>query len=580
MRNGTFVLGRFLAVAAIAATVTLGTLLRFVDPLSSPVIGAEDPYTHMAIVREHLRTGDLGPLTPEGDVYPPGLHSFLAAVWVFTGADLYEAVRLGPALLGAIGILGTALLLWRHAGPVAAFVGSLGLAVAPEAIFRTTMMSPTALDLAILPFFLYATLELTRGRLAWAGVAAPLALFQVFAHPWLFAILAITGAVFAVLALLFPRPTSPRDRFASLGVAAAIAIVGSGLGLSLTSCGGMCGPGFVDLFPPLAGYAWLAWLVILVSIAPLAMVLVRPGAVPRFLVRGRGPPMRLRARVALSSAIAGLLFLVSWTAYRQGMPEYVDLPRMVGWPLMALAAIALVGLPFLPSRLAYLGAAWFAATLPFVVFNPLHSPFWPHRTVVFLAFGLAVLAGLAAGAVTRWAHEALSVQGRRVSTRWGVGRHPWPAVVAALFVVTACAGTVYAGTPDGYPGGWYRLYSTCELDGLKQVSAVADAAPSAIVVVGSWQSKLVLSGLAQGADRIWYADEMYTDAEYREDLVIHMAKEDRPLLVVVDRYLVGEHPEADTGFLRGSEWEPVGSWCEHQGTGQPRLTLHQSEVGA
>src|SRR5688572_26440747 len=82
--TGTARLGATFGIAAIAAILALGVVLRLVDPLSSPVIPAEDPYTHMAIVREDLRTGELQPLTEGADLYPPGLHAFLAAVLVFS----------------------------------------------------------------------------------------------------------------------------------------------------------------------------------------------------------------------------------------------------------------------------------------------------------------------------------------------------------------------------------------------------------------------------------------------------------------------------------------------------------------
>lgn len=154
-----------LAVFGILAVTVAGVALRLDDPLSSPVVPAEDPYTHMALVREHLRDGSVEPLYESGTVYPPGMHSFVAATWVYTGVDLYELTRLGPALLGGIGILGVGLLLWRVEGPVAAFVGASAFAVAPEIIFRSSMLAPTALNLALLPFLFYCFLEILRGRL-------------------------------------------------------------------------------------------------------------------------------------------------------------------------------------------------------------------------------------------------------------------------------------------------------------------------------------------------------------------------------------------------------------------------------
>lgn len=566
-----------LAVAAVAATVLLGTVLRLVDPLSSDVIPAEDPYTHMAIVRQDLHGGDLDPLTPGKGIYPPGLHAFLAVVWVFTGADLYEIVRIGPALLGAIGILGMGLLLWRNAGRIAAIVGCLGLAVAPEAIFRTGMMAPTALDLAIVPFLLYALLELAAGRMPWVGLAAPLALFVVFAHPWLFAILAIAGIGFVLLAFLLPSQASRKDRPTARGLAAAMGVVGGGLGLTLTSCGGKCGPGFVDLFPPLAGQAWLGWILVAAALAPLATLLARPEALPRFLDPERANPRSRLTRILVGVLIAAIFLAMTWTAQRAGMPAFVNLPRMIGWPLLVLGTFALVALPFLRGGLAHLGAGLFAATYPFVIFNPLHSEFWPHRTVVFLVLALVILAGLAAAALARWAAALLTVA-QRPKNSAALRRTGLIALTTAILVGLGCAGTVYAATPDGYPGGWYRLYPPCEIDALKDVAGLANAALPAVVIVGSWQSKLVLSALTEDGYRIWFKPGFYEDADARDQLLVHLAKEGRPIFVVTDRYFGSEHPDIDTGFLQDAPWVSVGSWCASQGTGQARVLAYQGAV--
>src|SRR5439155_17717230 len=111
--------------------------------------------------------------------------------WAYTGMDLFQLVRFGSVVMGAIGILGVALLLARFESVVAAVVGALGYAVAPEVIFRTTMMSPTALDLALLPFLLFPMLEVVRGRFRWAAPTALVVAFLAIAHPWILAILAL-----------------------------------------------------------------------------------------------------------------------------------------------------------------------------------------------------------------------------------------------------------------------------------------------------------------------------------------------------------------------------------------------------
>jgi asparagine N-glycosylation enzyme membrane subunit Stt3 len=110
------------AAALVAVAVVAGLALRLRDPLSDGVVPAEDPYTHMALVRGHLHDGSLDPLNERADLYPPGLHAIVATWWVATGVDLDVAFLVGPAVLGAVGILGVALLLWRNAGAAAAIV--------------------------------------------------------------------------------------------------------------------------------------------------------------------------------------------------------------------------------------------------------------------------------------------------------------------------------------------------------------------------------------------------------------------------------------------------------------------------
>jgi hypothetical protein len=576
--------GLGLATLAIASAVAVGFVLRLADPLSSPVIPAEDPYTHMALVREHLRTGSLDPLYPNSGLYPPGLHAFLAAAWAYSGVDLYQVVLLGPVFLGAIGVLGMALLLARNQGPLAGFVGALALAVAPEAIFRTNMMSPTALDLALLPFYLLALLELLKGRMGWLGVAAPMSLFFVFSHPWLFPILAMAGAAFVLLAWALPWPA----RFAPLswvGVAGALACVGAGLGLTLSTCGGLCGPGLRDVLtlPKDAFFSALPYFVILASLAPLAL-LANPRRRARVAAWRPGTPRPLWVRLA-----ASVLLCVALPALRQGLPEYVDLPRMFGWPIVLLAFAALAMLPFVTSPAANVGAGLFAATYPFVIYNPLHSPFWPHRTAVFLGLGLVILTGVAAGAIAHGIAVAWNaLLARRARRKAKDGAAPAPHLppagsylalfLAVLAVPAVVGGAVYTGTPDGYEGGWYRMYPACEMDALREVAKAADADPAAIVMTGSWEAKLVVASLSSDASRVWYTQGFFTSPGTRDKLEGQFANHGHPVLVVVDRYLKTETPSADTSFLDAPPYHSLGSWCTG-GTGQTRLQAY-SNAGA
>ncbi|HEX2065558.1 MAG TPA: hypothetical protein VHI93_01980 [Candidatus Thermoplasmatota archaeon] len=582
--------GLGLAVVATMAAVAVGFVLRLADPLSSPVIPAEDPYTHMALVREHLRTGTLDPLYKGGGLYPPGLHAFLATVWSFSGIDLYDIVLLGPVFLGAMGVLGMALLLSRNQGPLAGFVGALALAVAPEAIFRTNMMSPTALDLALLPFFLLAMLELLKGRMGWLGVAAPMSLLFVYSHPWLFPIFTLTGLALAALALAFPW----QSRFAPLslpGAAGALACVGVGLGLTLSTCGGMCGPGLRDIMDlPRGGFFdALPYLTMLVAAAPLALLALRPRLRAKAAAWHPSSRRPLWLRFLASAAIAGALCAVTLPALEAGLPEYVDLPRMFGWPILVLAFAALVALPFAASPAACMGAGLFAATYPFVIHNPLESPFWPHRTAVFLGLGLAILAGVMAGtaahAVARAWDAFLSQRARkRLAGDAAAAPRPHPGshallLLAVLAVPAFAGGAVYAGTPDGYSGGWYRMYPACEMDALREVAAHIDANPEAVVMTGDWQAKLVLAALSSDASRVWYKQTFFTLQKSREDTQAQLFQKGGELIVVVDRYLRVETPNADTSFLESPPYRPLGTWCANGGTGQSRLQAYTTAGG-
>ncbi|HUR61785.1 MAG TPA: hypothetical protein VM286_05410 [Candidatus Thermoplasmatota archaeon] len=577
--------GLGLAVLAIAAAVGLGFVLRLADPLANPVIPAEDPFTHMALVKEHLRTGTLDPLYAQGGLYPPGLHAFMAVAWSYSGIDLEQIVLMGPVFLGAIGVLGMALLLTRNGGPLAGFVGALALAVAPEAIFRTNMMSPTALDLALVPFLLLALVELLKGKMGWLGVVAPMCLFFVFSHPWLFPILALTGVVFLVLAYGLPWSSRRHAPLSTLGVAGAIACIGLGLGLGLSTCGGYCGPGLRDVMtlPHNGFFDALPQILMAVSVVPLALLVARPALRTRVAAWAPTERRPLWLRIAASAAIAATLYAVTMPAVQHGMPEYVDLPKMFGWPILVLAFAMLVALPFLPSPAAYAGAGIFAATYPYVIYNPLHSPFWPHRTAVFMGIGLVILVGAFAGAAAHavagaWSHfierrARKTVPNGTPAVAPGRGSHALM-LMAVLAVPAFIGGTVYHETPDGYSGGWYRLYPECEMDALKEVAAKLDADPDAMVMTGDWQAKLVIAAFSSDASRVAYKQTFFTIQKSHEDTVAQMQHNGRTLLVVVDRYLTTETPDADTGFLQSEPFHPLGAWCSGGGTGQVRISAY------
>lgn len=559
-----------IASVALALAVLLGVQLRLADPLSSPVIPAEDPYTHMAHVREHLRDGTLGSRSGTTSLYPPGLHSFLAAVWVFTGVELYDLFRWGPVLFGAIGILGMGLFLWRFDGPVAGVVGAFAFAMAPEVIFRTTMMAPTALDLAVLPFLFYALLQVLLGRLAWIGILIPLLLFLVIAHPWLVSVLALVGLAFAMFAFAIPWSASRGPPVSPYGLVAAVAIVGVGWGLALSGCGGICS-GNPDTLAGGRSLSEFAPLLVVVAFLPAALLAQFPRCFRWLLPQTNRKALPLLVRLGIGVSLALLLVLATVPAIQQGMPRFVNLPRMFGWSILLMAALAFVALPFVASPAAHMGAAVVAATYPFVLYNPFQSSFLPHRTAVYLGVGLVLLTGVAAGAVARVAARALQDR-RRTSTEVpGLRARPVMAAMPALLVVGLLGG-VYVGTPGTY--SWYRLFRACEFETLQEVSSTGDTAPSALIVTGDWQSKVVLAALTDNASRVWFKLDFFTSKSAREGVMAFTASQDRPIVAVVDGYLKAAAPRANMSFFQAPPWQPLVTSCNVAGTSHPSILAY------
>lgn len=564
-----------LASIAVAITVALGIALRLVDPLSSPVIPAEDPFTHMALIRQHLDLGAFESLDEESRLYPPGMHALLAAVWAYTGVELYEVIRLGPVFLGAMGIIGMAALLWRHVGPVGGFVGGLGYAVAPEVIFRTTMMSPTALDLALTPFFLFALLEVAGGRMRWLPMAAVFPVYFIFAHPWLLGILSIAAFVLVVINLIAPGTGRDRPRAHALGLATVIALVGVPLGIAMTGCGGYCGPGLENFLPPFMQGVLFPALIIIASAAPALLLAAYPHSVDRFLPRGPRKALPWWTKLGISGLIAAAVVAMTLPALAQGLPEHVELPRMFGWPILIAAGLGFALVPFISNRLTYLGVGLALATYPMVIYNVFDSPYWPHRTAVFLGIGLAVLLGVAASGITKAVVEAAAFLQRSVLRRRSEASFSMLVVVPALIAVLSLGGTVYSATPDIYPDGWYRLYPECEMDAFQDIADEVEDGD--LVVTGSWQARLVLVGLIGDGRSVWYDPPFFHDYDRREDTMAIQARDGGAVHVVLDRFMEEQGlTRQELGFLDEGVWVEHEAWCAGQGVAHPRVELYST----
>ncbi len=576
-------------LVALVATVVLGLVLRLQDPLSSPAVPAEDPYTHMALTRSHLADGNIEPLYTTGTTYPPGLHSVLAATWVYTGADLYDIFRVGASVMGAIGVLGVGLLLTRWGGLAAGLTGAMAFAVAPEAIFRTTMMAPTAFDLAVLPFLFYALLQLMQGRFIWAGPAAALCLFLTVAHPWVLGILGPAILVMAVLALMFKIPRADKaegkPEKASMaptvaGIGAVLLVSGMTLGVAVFACWTDCGLGFQDIAVPTLD-ADLDRIALAISGTSVGLgVLLVAGrkklvGVHEKVGAALGNP---RVRPVMSVLIGAVVLGILIPAIRAGMPDQVDLPRMMGWPIIALAAAGLVALPYIRSPAILAGAGIAAATFPFVVHNPFHSEYWPHRTAVYLSIGMVLLAGAFAGAAIRafiraWNNAAVH-RGHLAGTRLGV-RSAMAGGVLSLFLAISLAGTVYAVSPPEYEGGWYRLYPDCEFEALRDVAQNQDE--STIIITGGWEAKLVMAAFAPEPLNVWPSRGFYWDGEHRNQVLNDQLLGGKSVVVLVDRYLALENPGLDLSFLNEAPWTAEESLCNGMGIVQSRVLTYRAE---
>lgn len=561
-------------IALIVGAVAFSVMARLEDPASSSVIPAEDPYTHMGLVRGHLADGEIEPLVDGGTVYPPGMHAVLAAVHAFTGLDLYTIFLYGPIVFGALSVVGIALLLWRFAGPAAAVVGSLAAALAPELIFRTTMMAPTAVDLAVLPFLLLGALETLRGRLPWIGLVAASSLYLGVAHPWILTVMAPVALGTVILAFLFAGNVRREDRLNPMGASLVLATLGASLLAAIMICWSECGLGFHEIGHGTSGLDQVGVVAAGLALAAAAVLALARRPLRRFLDNLSGP-MPLTVRAIMGVLAAGALLAVTIPAVQAGMPEHVDLPRMFGWPMLALGALGLVVTPFMRRQAAWAGVAMVTVTLPFVVHNPLDSPFWPHRTAAYLGIGIVILVGVAAAALFALAERALA---RLASTHQTPSRRVIHMVAGAgitAMVGLATAGSVYAATPPDYETGWYRLYQECEFDALRDVAESADA--ETVIIAGDWRPKLVAGAFADESRNVWYSESFFADPEHREETVAGLAMDGKRVVVVEDRHLILEHPELDRSFLQGDEWRPQGSHCQ-EGVAQARLNVYESEV--
>lgn len=183
--------------ALLGLIALIGLVLRLREPLSSPIIGAEDPILHME------RTWNLVQGQPIAD-YPPGLMAVLAPLTLFGPEVFYDVARWFPPFLGAGAVAAMFFLCRNHMHPAGALGASLLVAMMPELIFRSNTLMPTAFDLILVPVFLLAVLKVPDGS-KWAlRTAGAIALFLGLAHPWALVLVLVPAGVWG-LGLLATR---------------------------------------------------------------------------------------------------------------------------------------------------------------------------------------------------------------------------------------------------------------------------------------------------------------------------------------------------------------------------------------
>lgn len=449
--------------------VVVGLVLRLRDPLSTAVIGAEDPYLHME------RTWDL--LQGHGvDDYPIGFMILLAPFAVAGEQVFYYVVRFLPAFFGAAAVVTTFFLCRPFLRPAGALTAATLVAVMPEHIMRTTLMFPTALDLVLLPVLALAVLRIPDG-VAWSyWTAGTIAVVLLLVHPW--AVGLLLPVVGTYLLLSFLRRGDHARVATGASVAGAVVLV---------------------------GVLWLLPVWTPVDLAPEA------GSTARQLLADP------------SSAEAA---------------QHVDLPWMLTWPGLILAAVGLGIAAWRRTDFAILAALWTVMLLPIVLVDWFGIWYLPHRTVAFLSVGVVMLAGLAVSEGIRFARDA----------DVNLPRATYVGVLAVVFL--------FAIPTAAAMGGWYRLYDEDDYEAWHAI----DARDPSLVVTGSWQARAGYRGLT--AQEAVFNVQFFHDQNTRD----HEVGQHPDLIVLLDAYAIEEN-HVPTDFLQ--DWELVGEWGDTKAYQKP-----------
>lgn len=322
----------------------LALALRLKDPLMHTIIGAEDPYIHMERTWDLIQHGQL----PED--YPPGFAALLAPLAMLGPDMFYWLARLAPPFLGVVEVAGIYLLLHGRVRETGALVGAFTAAVMPENIFRTNLLFPTALDLALLPFLFLFLLRYVEGdqRSLWGILGIGAVLLMI--HPWL------VGLALPPLTLWLLLQASPEWR-TRLTLGAAVTGI-----LLLVVLSNM--PGTWNPIPQMLANVG----------ATMDRILAQPGSL-------------------------------------LDLPRYVDLANMLTPAVLVVGALGSLVAATRRTPLDQLALLWTFLLLPLALVNWFDIWFLPHRVVAYLTLGAAILTGIAAHGAYDLLPDRRSVRG-------------------------------------------------------------------------------------------------------------------------------------------------------------------------
>lgn len=311
--------------ALLAAIAIIALALRMRDPLSSTIIGAEDPYLHMERTWNFLQGKGV-------QDYPLGWMVLLSPFALLGTDAFYTITRFLPPFIGVGAIVATFFLCRPYLHPSGSLTACLVLAIMPEHIIRTNLLFPTALDLALLPVVLLATLRWQQGVRWGLPATVGISVLLLLVHPWVVVMMLPPLAIFWFIMLVRRKET--RNWAAAAGGATVAAFTG-----------------VLVLMP---GARWTS--------------LIKDNAMPRFFE------------------------LLTHPSSLTPLPQWVNYPSMFTWPIILLAAGGAVMAVMKRSRLGLLALLWTAFLLPFSLVNWFGIDFLPHRTVAYMGIGIAVLA--------------------------------------------------------------------------------------------------------------------------------------------------------------------------------------------